>query len=447
MNTFQYIIKKFFNLNDINSFDINNINSIKDNKNYNFFNILVLCIFIQKTYSIQNKYIFFDETIQNSFINADIKNEFLNLFSLFQKTYNSFSKLATLYKYKKAKIIIEYDLCLNPIKENGKNIFSLMQNNNKYLFNINDLIKIIHNSIANTSHFFNNPLPIKNPYNNVLINKSTLYNIYFYIRKNTLLNPDLLFYFFKTNFNINKFTEQYQFIIRDYAINNYLISSTNYKLYEDTQQMLENFNYSVINKNYQIIIDEDFPKDILMKVMKPYLRLFFLSEYSLIHATGRMKYKKILRNKLVEFQKFNPVFGRKIINCINILNKNKIVRKIVESFNSNHIDFNDKNKDKKTFMENHNSKYNENDNDNNNDELYLSDDDDTDDDTIYENEEIENGVFSIFENTNNISDNFINVNNNLYLINAYQPDEESNFYDELNNNLDNLDSIDNDSIS
>ena len=431
MNTFQYIIKKFFNLNDIISFDID---SIKNNTDCNFFNILVSCIFIQKSYSIRNKYIFFDETINNSFITDDIRNEFINLFALFQRTYNSFSKLANLYRYKKAKIIIEYDLCLNPIKENGKNIFILMQNNNKYLFNINDLIKIIHNSIANTSHFFNNPLPIKNPYNNVLINKSTLYNIYFYIRTKTLLNPDLLFYFFKTNFNINKFTEQYQYLIRNYAINNYLISSTNYKLHDDIRQMIENFNYSIINKNYQIIIDNDFPKDILIKIMIPYLRLYFLSEYSLMHSTGKMKYKKILRNKLIEFQNFNPIFGRKIYNYVNILSKNKIVRKNVVNFNSKHIDFNDKNKDKTTFMDSHNSKYNDDLNlstEDNQDNEDTEDDDNNDDDSDSINED--NDVLTIIENTNNISGNFINVNNNLYLINAYQTDEESNFYDEINN--------------
>ena len=100
MNTFQYIIKKFFNLNDIISFDID---SIKNNTDCNFFNILVSCIFIQKSYSIRNKYIFFDETINNSFITDDIRNEFINLFALFQRTYNSFSKLANLYRYKKAR--------------------------------------------------------------------------------------------------------------------------------------------------------------------------------------------------------------------------------------------------------------------------------------------------------------------------------------------------------
>ena len=432
MKSFQIILKKILKIDDV--VKIYDINIIKDNNNYDFFIVLTSCIFIQKSYSIQNKFDFLNESLKNIFVTDEIKNKFLNLFCKVQKIYSGFSKLALLYKYKKAKLLIEYDICLNPIKENDKNVFVLLQNNNKYLFNINDLIKIIHNSIANTSHFFNNPLPIKNPYNNVILNKSTLYNIYFYIRTKTLLNPDLLFYFFKTNFNINQFTENYKFLIRNYAINNYLINSSNDKLFDDIEQMIENFNYTLINKKNKIIIDDDFPKDLLIKIMKPYLNVFFLSEYSLLNANGRMKYKKLLQNKLVEFQNFNPTFGRKIVKYVTIMNQEKILRKTVETFNSNHIVFYDKNKEKKNFMESHNLKYKEDP-----DIFDLSDDEDEDNN---DHDFLEDENLTVIQNSNN---NFININNSLYLINAYQTDEESNFYHELNN-VNNVNN-DNDSFS
>ena len=432
MKSFQIILKKILKIDDV--VKIYDINIIKDNNNYDFFIVLTSCIFIQKSYSIQNKFDFLNESLKNIFVTDEIKNKFLNLFCKVQKIYSGFSKLALLYKYKKAKLLIEYDICLNPIKENDKNVFVLLQNNNKYLFNINDLIKIIHNSIANTSHFFNNPLPIKNPYNNVILNKSTLYNIYFYIRTKTLLNPDLLFYFFKTNFNINQFTENYKFLIRNYAINNYLINSSNDKLSDDIEQMIENFNYTLINKKNKIIIDDDFPKDLLIKIMKPYLNVFFLSEYSLLNANGRMKYKKLLQNKLVEFQNFNPTFGRKIVKYVTIMNQEKILRKTVETFNSNHIVFHDKNKEKKNFMESHNLKYKEDP-----DIFDLSDDEDEDNN---DHDFLEDENLTVIQNSNN---NFININNSLYLINDYQTDEESNFYHELNN-VNNVNN-DNDSFS
>jgi hypothetical protein len=72
-----------------------------------------------------------------------------------------------------------------------------------------------------------------------------------------------------------------------------------------------------------------------------------------------MKYKKLLQNKLIEFQNFNPTFGRKIVKYVNIMSQQKILRKTVETFNSKHIVFHDKNKEKKTFMESHNLKYKE----------------------------------------------------------------------------------------
>ena len=433
MKSFQIILKKILKIDDV--VKIYDINIIKDNNNYDFFIVLTSCIFIQKSYSIQNKFDFLNESLKNIFVTDEIKNKFLNLFCKVQKIYSGFSKLALLYKYKKAKLLIEYDICLNPIKENDKNVFVLLQNNNKYLFNINDLIKIIHNSIANTSHFFNNPLPIKNPYNNVILNKSTLYNIYFYIRTKTLLNPDLLFYFFKTNFNINQFTENYKFLIRNYAINNYLINSSNDKLSDDIEQMIENFNYTLINKKNKIIIDDDFPKDLLIKIMKPYLNVFFLSEYSLLNANGRMKYKKLLQNKLVEFQNFNPTFGRKIVKYVTIMNQEKILRNTVETVNSNHIVFLDKIKDKKNFMESHNLKYKEDP-----DIFDLSDDEDEDNN---DHDFLEDENLTVIQNSNN---NFININNSLYLINAYQTDEESNFYHELNN-VNNVNNVNNDNDS
>ena len=44
-------------------------------------------------------------------------------------------------------------------------------------------------------------------------NKSNLYNIYFYIRYNTTLRPDLLFKYFDVNFNLTKFNVKYKYYI------------------------------------------------------------------------------------------------------------------------------------------------------------------------------------------------------------------------------------------
>uniref|UniRef100_A0A6C0DGV7 Uncharacterized protein n=1 Tax=viral metagenome TaxID=1070528 RepID=A0A6C0DGV7_9ZZZZ len=357
MNTIHIIIKKILNIKDDKNSFIKIDNDCHENETIiNYHNLLSSKIFMMEPYSIENKFKFFYNKINNIFTNDEISENFIHFFYKIQKIYNAFSRFAYLYKIKKAKIIIDTDLCLNKLRENDKTTYCLIQDGNKYLFNIHDLIKIIHNAISNTNYFFNNPLPIKNPYNNVYLNKSTLYNIYFFIREKTYLNADLLFYFFKTNFNITLFTEKYQYLIRDYSINNYLNNTHIDKLLEDIFVMIDVFNAFFSKKN-SIIIHECFPKDILLKVMKPYLHLYYLSEYSLLHVSKRMRYKKILRSKLYNFQIFNPCFGRKFIKIHKKFSNGKIKNITKIEFNTEHIAFNDKKKEKQEFLKNHNSKY------------------------------------------------------------------------------------------
>jgi len=355
MHAFHLINKKIIGIQNENKFD--NIHKI----NYYIFN--------QKIYSIQNKFIFLNETLYNMFNNEEIREEILDTYCIIQKVYHGFARLAHNYKYKKAKILIETDLIMNPIKENSKNVFCLYQNNYKYLFNIQELIKIINNSIANSNHFFKNPIPIKNPYNNLIFNKSTLYNIYFFVKTNTLLNPEIFYYFFKTNFNLNKFVKEYQHLLRDFSIKTYLNNSNKEILYDDISNMLDEYNYTSVKYEKQIIVHHEFPIDKLIEIMKPYLKLYLLSHYSLIYVI-REKSKKELIKQLTAFKKFNPLFGRRSI---------KIKRNGLSevSFNMNHDQFNknENMKDTSEFMINHASKLIE-EHEVNNFIYFISDDDD-----------------------------------------------------------------------
>jgi len=353
MHTFNLISKKIVEIG--NYYDkaepdphiFNNIHKI------NFF------IFFQKIYSIQNKYKFLNETIENIFNTNEVKETFFDHFNKIQKTYNAFSRLAFLYKYKRAKIMVNTDLILNEIKENEKYVYCLFQNNCKYLFNIHELIKIVNNSIANSYHFFNNPIPIKNPYNNIVLNKSTLYNIYFFIKSKTILHPEIFHCFFKTNFDLNKFVKKYQYLLRNFSIKNYLTNSSKNSICNNIDSMIENYNFDIYYRQYQIIIDQSFPKDLLIKIMKPYLELFVTSQYSLLY-TDRIQCKKLLKKKLYEFNKYNPLFGRKTykkkqLNFIeNAENSNTAER---FEYNTKHISFceSENSKDKNDFMTNHSS--------------------------------------------------------------------------------------------
>jgi len=370
MHTFHLISKKIVSIDNNTSHIFSNIHKI------NFF------IFFQKEYSIQNKFTFLNEILKNIFNSYEIKEEFVEYFNKIQKTYHAFSRLAFIYRYKKAKIMVDTDLIMNEINENNKFVYCLFQNNCKYLFTVHELIKIIHNSIANSCHFFSSPIPIKNPYSNIILNKSTLYNIYFFIKSKTLLHPELFYYFFKTNFNMSKFYSEYQHLLRNFAVKNYLNNHSKDVIYNDVEYMINEYNELIKYRNHQIIIDHTFPKDLLIEIMTPYLLLFIKSHFSFMY-TDRLLAKNLLKQKLYEFSKFNPQFGRKIHKTISFSIDN--TKTGIFHYNTKHISFNESEniKDRNEFMQNHSSKLIEEVNDDSDDSDDSDDrDDEHDDDEI-----------------------------------------------------------------
>jgi hypothetical protein len=232
----------------------------------------------------------------------------------------------------------------------------------KYLFKIEELLKIIYNDLTNCYLFFTEPIPIKNPYNNLPFGKSILYFIYFNIIESFKISfiknhyLDLFLKFAECNFNLTKFVNIYEHILRELSIKNFLNNTNKSKLRIEINNMIDKFNSYQNNKN-KIQIDEEFPDELLIKIMKPYLHLYFEYKYSLVPILKNESINKLYR-KLNEFHKFNPIFGRRKIIMKNILFKKKFKR--VKS----HIEYNSKHKkfnvyDNDTFMNNHLSyKYN-----------------------------------------------------------------------------------------
>ena len=325
-NTFQYIIE----------------NLIKTNYLTETINEKIFEIFIYNEYSIKNKYKYFFQTIHNFFLSKEQKDKFINFFSKVQKTYYALNRFAYLYKYNKTKIVVNTDMCLNPIHINDKNIISVCQNNNKYLFHINDLIQIIISALTHSHSFFSQPLECKNPYNNQPFNKSTLYNIYFFIKFKTYFHHELIHKFFENNLNITIFYNKYEYLLRDYSIENYVYKSPINIIHKEILEMIENFNKKF--NEHKIVIDKDFPIEKLVHIMKPYLFLLFTSKYSMI-PTRRNFSKIYVYTKLIQFYHFNSQFGRKIIKISKIFDKSKLTFKINKTiqFNDKHIQFHKKN--------------------------------------------------------------------------------------------------------
>ena len=58
---------------------------------------------------------------------------FKQMFYKIQRLYNILNRFVYNYKFKRAKIVVNSDMCLNELKEGDKNVISIIQNNSKYL--------------------------------------------------------------------------------------------------------------------------------------------------------------------------------------------------------------------------------------------------------------------------------------------------------------------------
>jgi hypothetical protein len=346
MNAFRIIIQKFFNHDRIFILDKNNQyefceyihsknyrnNMINNLFYYYFFNAISDdCIFDIRD-NISKKFNYVNTVITNIFVLESQIDEFLETFSKIQRVYYGFAKLAQLYKFKKATVQVNTDLCMNDLNPKSSNVFILHQNNSKYFFSIKDLTNMLNRNLSNCIDFAPDPIITKNPYNNIMLSDAELYNIYFFMRWNNGVIPELFQAYFICNFNMKNFRYNYEANILNIYIKNYIYNAHHDTLYPIFENMFAEFRY--ITK--KLHIDEEFPKDRLINIMKPYLHLY----YVWIHATNGT-YKQCsaeyaLKRKLRLFVSFNPLFGRKMYNIKRTMfNK----RKIEHYFEDKHMNF------------------------------------------------------------------------------------------------------------
>ena len=280
----------------------------------------------------KTKYQFLSTTLSNNFLTNNQKEEFLYWFGQTQRAYFALARFANLIRYKKAKCVVDFDMGLNEISKNTKGIICIYENNYTYLFKIHDLIHIFNTALTNSDMFFSNTLMVKNPFSNVPFNKSTLYNIYFFIRFNTLIIPILIHNYFLLHFNLKKFESNFEHLIREKEIRRYINTSSTETLFPIIVTMLHQF---FLRYRLKFNIHPDFPKNTLAIIMKPYLLMYYTSLFSLIKSQ-ESRASRHLNRGLLDFIEFNPHFGRKFIHVTRVysVKHNKLVRKQIVTFNS-----------------------------------------------------------------------------------------------------------------
>jgi hypothetical protein len=313
------------------------VGKIGDNKVYPYF-------------SAVTKFAALNSILNNIFISNEVKERILDLFTKAQRIYFSLNRFSNIYKRAKYPTVVTNDLSLNPLTKDDSQTVVILQAKSVYLFSIADLINVIETAICNSPNFFSDPLCPKNPYNNEVFSLSILYNIYFKMKQSKRLISIPFHLYFLEHFNKNTFRRNNEVFIRDFAINKYVLNTHSDSLVQSILSMISNNAY--INK---LIIDSEFPKDILVNIFRPFLLQYYKIHYSLKGLEYKQKNTSELNIKFQKFYDYNPLFGRKIIKFVVkgkgqykykywVADKTFVTRTYVKrqtqiTFNTKHISF------------------------------------------------------------------------------------------------------------
>uniref|UniRef100_A0A6C0JX96 Uncharacterized protein n=1 Tax=viral metagenome TaxID=1070528 RepID=A0A6C0JX96_9ZZZZ len=279
----------------------------------------------QNIYTIVSaKYNFLKKNIHTFMEN--INNDFIDLFRDAQKHYIAFAKFANIWKYKRFPVQIDHDLYMTPLVRTNRSVFSLLQQGKIYLFTAPNLVNIACASLSNAPNFFPDPLVIKNPYNNIALSKSDLYNIYFFLKQSPIIMPTLFHNYFLLDFDLRKFSDENENVIKNVAFKSYIRNASAPSLYYPAIQMLKKYCNA-------IVIDKEFPKETLINILRPYLLLYYIIQYS-SEEYRICDAEEHLKHKLKRLYDYNPAFGRKMIKINRVGFSKKIVK--TTEFNNKH---------------------------------------------------------------------------------------------------------------
>jgi hypothetical protein len=279
---------------------------------YVLYSIFLSIYLHARTNYVSTKYAYIKNTFNNPFYSTEYKAEFIHKFCDAQRHYQALCKFAYKWKWNRATYTIKHDLLLNPIEPHQYFVLPLLHAGKKYLFTKSDLTNIVETALTNSPYIYAEPLPIKNPYNNLVFDKSHLYTIYFFMKHRMFTLPTVFHQYFLYNFHLKLFRDNNEALIRKMHISSMIKTNNTTILRRDINTMIRQYNDHCISTTKKISIDPDFPSDVLFRAMTPYLHLFYTSTYALDIAEKSSAMNN-LKYQLDRFHKISPTFGRKFI--------------------------------------------------------------------------------------------------------------------------------------
>jgi len=221
----------------------------------------------------------------------------------------------------KSKINIDMEMNEIVLKEHVS--MKIYQDGALYYFTLRDLINICKSALLYSVGFFNEPYLPKNPYTNNEFPLGVLLNIYLEIRKSNYEMPMMLQLLYKEMFDIDKFLEKNEYMLREEAIKDFVKTASAYDKMNEIMDMLQ---LKGIKKKFKF--DEDFPPKTIIKAFEPLLYFYIISEYSMRPHNKRLSYRNLVQYKLFQFSNENASFGRKIIKPTRMFDMTNFQTKI-----------------------------------------------------------------------------------------------------------------------
>ena len=259
--------------------------------------------------TVYNKYYKFNlikKCNENIFISQTIKDDFLSCFSNAQKKYSSLARLQYLYLFHKATFRNDHDTLLTPIDSTMRNVIIVFHGKSKYLFRNYEMNKLIKSALCNHDEFDTAvPLPCKNPYSNIPFSKAQLINIYNQMLYSTQQIEPLVSYYYNNGFNLKLFhNNYYSNMNQQYIKDKYDSLYTRKQIIHQVKEMV-NYMYDTTNGDIKFPRNDDMYMD-----LKPYLKLYYLSEYSTDEFTKHRSLQE-LKFRLKKILRENPKYGKR----------------------------------------------------------------------------------------------------------------------------------------
>ena len=285
----------------------------------------------------------------NGFFTESIKIEIQNAFGKIQKIYLALNRFAYIWKIKHATSTNTLDLFLNEIDPRKSNVLTIYQSKKLFYFTVKDFLNIVQRALCNSySDFSIESLSPRNPYNKEAFQLRHYYNAYFQMRyKMGMSIPEVFQNWARIGFSLKLIDRKYLSILQKYAIKNFIwnVDQTHAVYIKNIRTMFYEYAFG----RRRIIIDEDFPDDVLVEKTRGFMYLFYLMKFANLDEELYDYYNNVLIKGLRELLSHNPAFGRKQVTIPRVekgntnTNTNPFEKKrpasLIYTFNSQMVPF------------------------------------------------------------------------------------------------------------